>query len=720
MTTTEAERNQQAWRAIQQFNKMRPTLQSFVRKLTGNNKIVVKPTSGGPMSTADEILVTVPIEMGQHVTHIREVCYDRDAATGWRLCPACDMMDSIMFHTYHETGHALVGGTHDRLAHSQRNILAASVWRAWKDNFPKFAKAKSNHLESDFTISYAMNAAAATHKWLTLVFNVTEDLRVDTKMFKVRPGVRDMAYADMMKVLLKGIPNGDVVRFWKDADEDTQLMIAFMSKGLDYPLEYFSDSVQEFLDTDPMIDEFIRDALSADTKEESWDVACRLLAYMHSLDRCDPPNEDEESDEEEDSDDSGGKSSESGDSEGGGDSEAAESSDSSDPSSAGSGGSNREEGGEDSSSDESEPGDDTSQRGRGDIGDEGDSSEDDDDSGEEGSDRSTDGQPSPEIANVCDHSAGDPSDKSYVQVEVEKDAVEKAIMQAMVFDGPSVEVVTVRMHEFGKPIPGVPHHRSGWSDESYYSFRPKTVDASVVGPASMRAKRVFTENSITKRSRNDTKGKIVGNSLAKRVPFDDPRIFGNRTRPKKKSYEVVILADISGSNYFGSRIENVKATLAMMSTLMSKVDVDFSVYAHTAHWYDRTHTSLALDVYPIKKKNERWGKNIKARVDRLTYSESNLDGHALEFGRKLLDRSDATDRILFYVTDGAMPAANHDEELEILQREIKIFKRKGYVLIGVGIDTDSPTQHGLETVQIDQPSDVANVISLLEKKLTVG
>ena len=83
----------------------------------------------------------------------------------------------------------------------------------------------------------------------------------------------------------------------------------------------------------------------------------------------------------------------------------------------------------------------------------------------------------------------------------------------------------------------------------------------------------------------------------------------------------------------------------------------------------------------------------------------------------MCDRVQATDKIILYCTDGKMPAENHDEELEILQREIKICKQKGYTLLGVGIRTDSPVRHGLDTVQVDEHSDVVKVVRHLEKRL---
>lgn len=92
----------------------------------------------------------------------------------------------------------------------------------------------------------------------------------------------------------------------------------------------------------------------------------------------------------------------------------------------------------------------------------------------------------------------------------------------------------------------------------------------------------------------------------------------------------------------------------------------------------------------------------------------------VEYYRKILDHRPETDKVILYYTDGKMPAENHDEELDILQREIRICRQKGYTLLGVGIRTDSPVRHGLDTVQVDGDEDIVKVVRHLEKRLVVA
>ena len=94
------------------------------------------------------------------------------------------------------------------------------------------------------------------------------------------------------------------------------------------------------------------------------------------------------------------------------------------------------------------------------------------------------------------------------------------------------------------------------------------------------------------------------------------------------------------------------------------------MYAHSGS-YNK------LDIFEIKAPKERWGNAAREALADLKPYSANLDGHTLEYYRKIVQARTETDRLLLYYTDGAMPAANYDEELEILQREIKLCEQMG-------------------------------------------
>jgi acetolactate synthase regulatory subunit len=120
----------------------------------------------------------------------------------------------------------------------------------------------------------------------------------------------------------------------------------------------------------------------------------------------------------------------------------------------------------------------------------------------------------------------------------------------------------------------------------------------------------------------------------------------------------------------------------------------------------------------IKEQSEGWGPAVKNRLAAMGPVSENLDGHTLEYCRKMADQSNATDVIIIYYTDGEMPAANATEEREILEREVKTCKRKGYHLLGVGINTNSPKRYGMKTIRVDSDEDIKLVVEQLEIELT--
>jgi nitric oxide reductase activation protein len=150
--------------------------------------------------------------------------------------------------------------------------------------------------------------------------------------------------------------------------------------------------------------------------------------------------------------------------------------------------------------------------------------------------------------------------------------------------------------------------------------------------------------------------------------------------------------------------------------LLNRVGVDFAVYAHSGD-YTCEHEALDMDIYNIKQPHEPWSDITLDRLATLAPMAYNLDGHTVEYYRKICERHKAQKKIIMYYTDGEMPASNYEEELEILQREIKTCRKLGITLMGLGIRTSSPNQHGLDTVQLDDVSEVGKGIDHLSKRL---
>lgn len=313
----------------------------------------------------------------------------------------------------------------------------------------------------------------------------------------------------------------------------------------------------------------------------------------------------------------------------------------------------------------------------------------------------------------------------------EEEAVDLAIIQGIYFETPSRNIHGVREHYYDDPIyvKGI-NTAMAWSHEQWTGWHidrselglDGDFDApeSILGPALLRMRVAFSENQRGKELRHLKAGKVDAKVLGKRAFHDDERIFRRRVLPGKRNYFVLIGMDVSGST-IGKNIAIEKMAVMAQCQLLARMGIQFAVFAHSGGFTDPSDpgrgNGFNLEIYHIKDSDEPWTPKTEERLREIGPDSANLDGHTLEFYRKYLDKVNATDKIIMYYTDGKMPAENHDEELEILQREIKMCKRKGYTLLGVGIRTDSPIRHGLDTVQVDEKEDVVKVVKHLEKRL---
>lgn len=308
-------------------------------------------------------------------------------------------------------------------------------------------------------------------------------------------------------------------------------------------------------------------------------------------------------------------------------------------------------------------------------------------------------------------------------------AIEVAIIQGMYFEKPSANVTGVREHKYGVPLLDARGHdiSSAWRDiyggSEYYAHQARRlgietnldIPESVLGPALLEMRRAFADNQRAEHQRHLKSGRVNSRVLGKRAWNHDERLFQKKRLPGKKSYAVLIGIDISGSTV-GVNIALAKRAAMAQAELCARMGIDFAVYAHTADG-GRRGNDLYLDVYEIKAFDKPWNEKAKEALGKISSSAENLDGHTIEYYRKMIERHPATDKIILYYSDGKMPAANHDEELEILVREIGYCKSHSITLMGVGIRTDSPRRHGLNTVQVNDDSDMIKVVRHLESEL---
>jgi hypothetical protein len=295
-----------------------------------------------------------------------------------------------------------------------------------------------------------------------------------------------------------------------------------------------------------------------------------------------------------------------------------------------------------------------------------------------------------------------------------------AIAQAMRFDSPSVELSGITEVEF-------PHTRTGWVQNYQYPEKsdPKTFmpNEAVLGQLTMAAKLAFEENRRAKYQSNLKSGRVRGRSLAKRVPDNDPRMFQKKKVPGKRSHHVVIGIDCSGStNMFTDDqqdriISRIKRAAFGEAEMLSRLGISFEVWGHSA---GEGLNNIADDdtqgwLFAIKRANQAWDSKSKMRLASIGPVSGNVDGHTLEFYRKQAEQSASLQKHIRYYTDGEMPAMNYEDELSVLIREIDYCKKNGINLLSVGIETDSPAEHGFNNVRVDSDADLIKVVQQLQR-----
>jgi len=314
-----------------------------------------------------------------------------------------------------------------------------------------------------------------------------------------------------------------------------------------------------------------------------------------------------------------------------------------------------------------------------------------------------------------DHEHEDDDDRSTRQL-LDREAVVAAARQAAVFDTQSRFLQGMDLWTYPQP-------QLRWAQRAEYPPAEELESPErVMGRAVMKARLVFEDNRRSAEVRHLKSGSVDARVLGKRAPFGDERLFSRTRRPGKKDYFFVIGVDCSGSTGYGMRSPRIKRAVMAQAALFTRLGIKFAIYGMTGGDYGSPSYTWgvpdSLWMLEIKSPDQPWDKSAKTRLANIPPIYENYDGHNLEFLRKVLDARTETKRGIIYYTDGEMPAANGPEELVILQTELTNCRRKGYITLGVGINTDSPRQYGLDTVQVDSDDDIHLVIDQLGRKLT--
>lgn len=777
-STISEEQQDKARRAVSAFRRLQPVLTSYARNLSGNPKVRVEVAARDNGSTDGKtIFYRPPIELGNDTPHVRAVCNQR-AENLQLICPACNVREDVLSTIFHEIAHIW----HDSFAEVSFNASKLTVQRVTAErgqvagdalkgtlyrNQPKSYMELAHHVDEFFPFLINCLEDARVNRELFKALPGTEI------MFQANT---NHIFADGVQQLIDGEWQR---KEWKDYPLNPQIMLGTfcIASGYDYR-GWFAPVIEEALG-DAALNKLLADQPAS--FDETFRQAFPIRDRLRELGFCVSPkdNKSEDQEEEGESSEAGSEAGESGSNAEGlpgdnaGDQEAAgggdrgtspggpvgagdsvdedvhgpgdagddlpaSHSDAVDPAQHGG-----EEVGEVSGGGQN-PGHDApperAERGSNSGGPAGPGTSGDEASDSEGVD---DGDPieqhfthgtrvegeciddedsdlpmgTPDEVKVAVLKFGDHEEIPHsirADILLGEQAVDFVIIQGVYFETPPINVAGVKIFDY-QTRPGRAWREAGKLFGSATLKRIGTdgdfaPDESIVGPALLKARVAFAANDRGKVEINTRRGKIRPSALGRRAPVQDDRMFQKKTLPGRKSYHVVIGLDISASTQ-GANLVLEKQMAILQGAMLSRLGISFEMWAHSSG-------NKYLHMYKLKEADQPWTSETERQIGELSSDLGNLDGHALEFLRRQADKSPAKTKIILYTSDGAMPAENKDEELDVLQREIKTCRKRGYVLLGVGIRCNSPQRHGLETTQVDSRQDLAKVIEELRKRLT--
>lgn len=730
LSADDEERIARAQRAVRKFRAQLPSINGYVRAITKNPRTRVQLYAGPPATDGDTIFMQPPIAFGDELKHDKRWCQARDEHE-ILICEACRNAEDAGLSIRHECAHIIFDSFAEVSEDDKIGLLdlALKEYGAEKDGTraSKLKERLENYKRELSLEGKPFSYVAANNTispYLPFIFNGLEDARVNIAMYNARPGTYKMFKAHAAGVFTRGVEQIDGSWMaWRDQPLDAQAVVALYAKAIGFPYEGFFDHEVEEALKDPEIERLCKKAQDARSARSVYKLGFPMLEALRKHGFCKRPEDVE--DEEEGAGEGGleeGEGEPSGDGEGNeagtssgrvkGSSPADSSSENGDESDESDDSSQSGQDSDDDSSDEDEDGDGGS------------AGEDDDEAGGSGANHGSPEDVAKAMKAISGHEdfgggwgSSDDGETPAAPTD-EQLEVSRAVHQSEYFDQPSSAIFGVNIWEDHDPS------APGWQKDDYYSRyygETEVAPESVMQPALTKMRIVFSDNRKKRKHPNLRKGRISTKHL-RRILTDDDRLFQKRTEPGERDYFVCIGLDISGSTSNGN-IRLIKEAGLAQAELLHRAGVKFAIYAHTGT-RRRTagamgsHAQLFIDMHAIKAPRDLWDDRARARLTGLCPASANLDGHSLEFYRKVTEQQQATDKLIMYYTDGKMPAENYTEELEVLQRELRAMPKRNIGVVGVGIRTDSPVEHGLDTIQINELADVPLVVDELKTRLT--
>ncbi|QDK02037.1 hypothetical protein SEA_GIBBLES_78 [Gordonia phage Gibbles] len=729
MNETKEER---AVRVVKEFNRIRPSLSSFASSLAGK-RVEVK---AGPVTQTDgkTIFLTPPLTLAHKPEHVRNLCYQR-GDDHRELCPGCRRIEELYTNLHHELGHIIFNSLNfqiDPLEYQSEisDIAVEFGGISYASKLQKRIREKNRYMQ-------AVELANKLNPYVGQGWNFFEDYRMEELVTIAQPGFATMVWHDAENILVNGIEDLDgKITFWKSRHVDIQSFSAWLFAAQGHEIENHFDPkvvapVRNFIEESQNIP-FVNPMHAV-----LMSVAFVGFMKQHGFFQ----EEDDEQQSEpgrDDGNESGGESGESTDGTGSSDRADETAVDADDQGTADSSNSSRDEGeqtkrntgnnehdnssGNSDDTDDRQSGQDLSQSDSNDKSD-GDSTTESnkDDIPDDGTGNGGQNSPVPSEQAPSPEQIGSPHQctihvkTSEVQSnEANDDRIDFNDLEVSKEDLTAIISQVENYDEYTKLVGELVYVNP---IENLRQKRFKPVDPPnmmSIASSIIHARRVFSESKLDKNYRNLTKGKVDGAILGKRAWGDDERIFKKKLRAQGVDFEVCIGLDLSSSTSSDGLYKNIIHIGYSTAELLQKVDVNFSLYGHrTGHATGRINQVLL----PCKTINEPWDNVAKEKCLSLIPAAGSLDGHNLQVYRKVLERSRARKKLLIYFTDGEIPATLRDKEIPIVQKEIKILRRLGIAMLGVGLETDSPNEVGMDTVLVTDPTDLKSVLKEIEKRI---
>ena len=708
------------------------------------------------------------------------------------LCSACAARDEIDCTVFHESAHITSDSFEEVEPERIRDLV--KKWFPYVDadklDLPSWYKGRRVFVQ---VLTNFIEPVC-----LPTVQNVVEDIYVNRRLFKHRPGCEPSIQCHQVKVFNKGFHQADGTHVtWGEQPLDAQVIMGVLNIGARLPHlnQNLDPKIDELITSDEVLNELMEAIPGTGDAYVRAEIGLRTLARLRELGFCIPPSQQEQppepqgedGDSEEEGQDGEDESSEP--SPGGGtsgtgstkgveasdededaeaeaqDGEPSEDGESEDGEPSGAGtqtsgddgeskddeqeaddaeGSGSEESDDEESEDEpqgSGSGDDEADEEDRDDDAEGSGSgqqDDDSDDAYEGDDDKAEEEPQPtpeeldkakaeELAKLAKQMMGheeqeqedgnytEPEDGLVPMGEPNDEKVEKELDSAIrwqKFDAPPKGV-----HDFqeieAKVDPDLSYtgSTSGWPAIDF--------DPGLVSGETARLRTVFALNRKRRITGSLKSGPKLDVRNLHRVGQEDFRIFGRQDRPDRRDWFVLVGLDDSGSTLTNGAAKVIREMGLGIGEMLNGVGVKFAMYAHSGRIGHKGH-GIVVTHKVVKGPDEPWTPETKERLQSVCREDTgNLDGHTLEQYRKVIQDRRETDKMILYVTDGAMPMANYNEELEVLQRELAILRQRRVNLFGVGYRTDSPSKHGMDTVVIEDGQDLPGLISGLRQRLEV-